>query len=145
MFAEKATLLSHGEHEEAEPTDSPRRRSSVPRSPSPTPEEPTTEPLTSPGATVPSDPLSNRSPTLEHIEPDGAQPMSEKARGKMRATESMTSLASPTRSSVDLPDEELLRMASAGVGPNNYVPTQEWVSSWQKGYAFIIQESSCRC
>lgn len=28
---------------------------------------------------------------------------------------------------------ELEALAAAGVGPNKYVPTQEWVSSWQKG------------
>lgn len=56
----------------------------------------------------------------------GRPAMSEKARGKMRATESVTSLH-------DEEDEELLKLAAGGVGPNGYVPTQEWVSSWQKG------------
>ena len=59
--------------------------------------------------------------------------MSEKARGKMRATESVTSLTSPRSASGELADDELLRIADAGVGPNGYIPTQEWVSSWQKG------------
>ncbi|KAL1405455.1 hypothetical protein Q8F55_009087 [Vanrija albida] len=57
--------------------------------------------------------------------------LSEKARGKMRATEPAP--ASSTDGENDVPDEELLRLAEAGVGPNGYVPTQEWVTSWQKG------------
>ena len=57
-------------------------------------------------------------------------PRSEKARGKMRAhSDSTTSL--PTVP--DVPDEELMRMAAAGIGPSGFVPTQDWVSSWQKG------------
>lgn len=70
---------------------------------------------------------------------EGMTGMSEKARGKMRATESTTSLPlngdSPAAiaGEADVPDEELMKVAAAGVGPNKYVPTQEWVSSWQKG------------
>jgi len=54
--------------------------------------------------------------------------MSEKARGKMRAIDTSTE-----EEVIDIGDEELLGIAAAGVGPSGYVPTQEWVSSWQKG------------
>ncbi|KAI6150862.1 high-temperature-induced dauer-formation protein-domain-containing protein [Pisolithus tinctorius] len=47
---------------------------------------------------------------------------SEKARGKMRER----SVSSETTSSAEL-------LASAGVGRNGFVPTQEWVASWQQG------------
>jgi hypothetical protein len=54
-----------------------------------------------------------------------ANPKSEKAKGKMRErSESMNTLAA---------ENELHRLALSGIGPNGYVPTQEWVSSWQKG------------
>jgi hypothetical protein len=58
-------------------------------------------------------------------------PLSEKARGKMRAVQ-------PSESTVDgddsgVTEDELMQVASAGVGPNGYVPSQEWVTSWQKG------------
>ncbi|EIN03674.1 hypothetical protein PUNSTDRAFT_47999 [Punctularia strigosozonata HHB-11173 SS5] len=46
---------------------------------------------------------------------------SEKARGKMRERRSISM------------DSELERIASAGVGRNGFVPTQEWVTSWQQG------------
>ncbi|KAE8537640.1 hypothetical protein D1P53_005696 [Cryptococcus gattii VGV] len=67
--------------------------------------------------------------------------ISEKARGKMRATESTTSLTTINTNQEgggggeeeDDEEEELMKIAAAGVGPNGYVPTQEWVSSWQKG------------
>ncbi|KAJ7135027.1 high-temperature-induced dauer-formation protein-domain-containing protein [Mycena crocata] len=48
---------------------------------------------------------------------------SEKARGKMRARRS---LSLDTNGSLD-------RVAAAGVGRNGFVPTQEWVTSWQQG------------
>lgn len=54
-----------------------------------------------------------------------ATPKSEKAKGKMRER-------SESRSTLAL-DGELQKLAMAGIGPNGYVPTQEWVSSWQKG------------
>jgi hypothetical protein len=50
--------------------------------------------------------------------------MSEKARGKMRED--------TTSPPIDL-DPELQRVAAAGVGRNGFVPTQEWVASWQQG------------
>ena len=68
------------------------------------------------------DPLSNSTSTK----------MSEKARGKMRAVDT-----SNEEEVIDIADEELLGIAAAGVGPSGYVPTQEWVSSWQKGYVFF--------
>lgn len=58
--------------------------------------------------------------------------MSEKAKGKQRATD-LDSTVPNTDTTADVPDEQLLKVAQAGVGPNGYVPTQEWVSSWQKG------------
>ncbi|KAH7930903.1 hypothetical protein BV22DRAFT_1028069 [Leucogyrophana mollusca] len=48
---------------------------------------------------------------------------SEKARGKMRARRS---LSLDTTSSVE-------RIAAAGIGRNGFLPTQEWVTSWQQG------------
>lgn len=73
--------------------------------------------------------------------PPPSRSMSEKARGKMRATESTTSLTTINTNQdggggeeEDGEEEELMKIAAAGVGPNGYVPTQEWVSSWQKGY-----------
>lgn len=76
--------------------------------------------------------------------PPPSRSMSEKARGKMRATESTTSLTTVNTNQEgggggggeeeDDEEEELMKIAAAGVGPNGYVPTQEWVSSWQKGY-----------
>ncbi|KIR77362.1 hypothetical protein I305_01333 [Cryptococcus gattii E566] len=75
--------------------------------------------------------------------PPPSRSMSEKARGKMRATESTTSLTTINTNQEgggggggeeeDDEEEELMKIAAAGVGPNGYVPTQEWVSSWQKG------------
>lgn len=67
---------------------------------------------------------------------DETSGMSEKARGKMRATESTTSITTldtVNGGEAEVPDEELMKVAAAGVGPNKYVPTQEWVQSWQKG------------
>jgi hypothetical protein len=47
---------------------------------------------------------------------------SEKARGKMKARRSLSS---------DTINGE--RLAAAGVGRNGFLPTQEWVTSWQQG------------
>ena len=52
----------------------------------------------------------------------GVQRRSEKARGKMKE-----------RSPEDEMDESLERIAAAGVGRNGFVPTQDWVASWQTG------------
>lgn len=60
------------------------------------------------------------SPTTGSI-PEGA--LSEKARGKLRQGSSMS--VEMTRS--------LERIALAGIGRNRFVPTQEWVTSWQQG------------
>ncbi|KAF7295126.1 hypothetical protein MIND_01051100 [Mycena indigotica] len=51
------------------------------------------------------------------------EPTSEKARGKMRERRSQSL---DTNSSAD-------RIAAAGVGRNGFVPSQEWVTSWQQG------------
>ncbi|KAL1742803.1 high-temperature-induced dauer-formation protein-domain-containing protein [Schizophyllum fasciatum] len=51
-----------------------------------------------------------------------SQRRSEKARGKMKE-----------RSPEDEMDESLERIAAAGVGRNGFVPTQDWVASWQTG------------
>ncbi|KAJ7109144.1 high-temperature-induced dauer-formation protein-domain-containing protein [Mycena epipterygia] len=61
------------------------------------------------------------SPTSETI--PGSTSTSEKARGKMRARRSQSL---DTNGSLD-------RVAAAGVGRNGFVPTQEWVTSWQQG------------
>ena len=50
--------------------------------------------------------------------------ISEKARGKMRERPRSESL--DTTSSLE-------RIAAAGVGRNGFVPTQDWVTSWQQG------------
>jgi hypothetical protein len=115
MIAEKAALLST--HEEDE----------IPR-------------LTSDQLS----PMEERDPGLSIITPgeNNVDPlstststkMSEKARGKMRAVDPSTQ----DGEEIDVGDEELLGIAAAGVGPSGYVPTQEWVSSWQKGYVFLL-------
>ncbi|KAF9232146.1 high-temperature-induced dauer-formation protein-domain-containing protein [Melanogaster broomeanus] len=48
---------------------------------------------------------------------------SEKARGKMRERRSLSLEANNSAE----------RIASAGIGRNGFVPTQEWVTSWQQG------------
>ena len=123
MLAEKAALLGR-DVEDEEPAMPSNERTMT---------SPTAHPLTTPSELDTADPLSLQSPTYETPEPDyRAQPKSEKARGKMRASESVSSL--PSAGEVpEIPDEELMKVAAAGVGPNAYVPTQEWVSSWQKG------------
>ncbi|WVR07282.1 hypothetical protein IAU60_004323 [Kwoniella sp. DSM 27419] len=133
MLAEKAALLGRDpEERDGEADDATSLRSNrLPLSPS-TEETPQ---IVTPGAeAATADPLGERPP------PPVArnQPLSEKARGKMRAVDSSTDLSSPTDDSdappgSEIPDEELMRVAQAGVGPNGYIPTQEWVSSWQKG------------
>jgi hypothetical protein len=113
MIAEKAALLSTHDQED----EIPRLTSDQP-SPIDEIRDPALSIIT-PGENN-TDPLSTTSTTK----------MSEKARGKMRAVDPSTQ----ETEEIDVGDEELLGIASAGVGPSGYVPTQEWVSSWQKGY-----------
>ena len=61
------------------------------------------------------------SPTTGSVPEDA---VSEKVRGKMRERGSVS--VEMTRS--------LERVALAGIGRNRFVPTQEWVTSWQQGY-----------
>ena len=136
MLAEKAALLGRdGEEPEDDVQDTRAKRPKItsPVSPTKTTEiAETIRPETPGDAEI--DPLTIQSPTAEIVEPVlGSQSLSEKARGKMRATESVTSLSATDGQGGDVPDEELMKVAAAGVGPNGYVPTQEWVSSWQKG------------
>ncbi|CAE6422281.1 unnamed protein product [Rhizoctonia solani] len=53
--------------------------------------------------------------------------MSEKARGKLREDVSLS-----RTESIDLSAEEELA-AAISLGKNGFIPTQEWVSSWQRG------------
>ncbi|KAJ3548434.1 hypothetical protein NMY22_g1266 [Coprinellus aureogranulatus] len=67
------------------------------------------------------------SPARESVDSSGhgsgmVSPMSEKARGKMRE-----------RRSSDAFDMAGLEGMAATVGRNGFVPTQEWVTSWQQG------------
>lgn len=104
-------------------------------------EEDTTQimPVVTPGES--DDPLALHARPPPPISQPEEGAMSEKARGKMRATESTTSLSlngdvgtpGVNGGEGEVPDEDLMKVAEAGVGPNKYVPTQEWVSSWQKG------------
>ena len=66
------------------------------------------------------------SPTMGTIPEDV---LSEKVRGKMRERASM---------SVDM-TRSLERIALAGIGRNRFVPTQEWVTSWQQGWVRCVQ------
>ena len=100
-----------------------------------------TQPLTTPGLDEsPTQRGQDGNVNLANLPPPpiAVQEMSEKARGKMRAVppEDVTSpgLDDANITMPEVPDEELMKVAEAGVGPNRYVPTQEWVSSWQKGY-----------
>lgn len=72
------------------------------------------------------------SPTSESI-PTSAniQTASIKAKGKMKERRSSSSL-DPTGS--------LERIAAAGIGRNGFVPTREWVASWQQGYGCKLFE-----
>lgn len=108
MLAEKAALLAF-EEEDEDDTGAPAAEAEA-SAPTPPPVTPATE-------EAPETPVAEDAPH---------QPMSEKARGKMRATEADEAQED------DISEEELMRVAAAGVGPNGYVPTQEWVTSWQK-------------
>lgn len=123
MLAEKAALLGQeaeldGAEENnshsTQPTDFVSKRGS------------SVEPLTAPNEST-SDPLTTASEPTVPTEPSPYK--SEKARGKMRASDQGVSQTSAEK----LPEEDVMRLAQAGVGPNGYIPTQEWVASWQKG------------
>ncbi|KAG9318395.1 high-temperature-induced dauer-formation protein-domain-containing protein [Chiua virens] len=63
-------------------------------------------------------------PTLpQSSESASGTPTSENVKGKMRERRSL---------SVDA-NSSAERLASAGIGRNGFVPTQEWVTSWQQG------------
>ena len=136
MLAEKAALLSREVDGDEDNTVQPSR------SPLAGSGEHIAQPLNTPGDVNATDPLGQprlmpldvQSPTTEITESDFSAttrpPISEKARGKMRAT-SISSIPASADSLEN--DEELVKVAEAGVGPNGYVPTQEWVTSWQKG------------
>jgi hypothetical protein len=62
------------------------------------------------------------SPTSDNPYDPPASPISEKARGKMRERRS---LSVETVSSLD--------RVPLSIGRNGFVPTQEWVTSWQQG------------
>lgn len=128
MIAEKAALLGRDDDAAATDDRSPRLTSDNPISPSvSTDERASALSITSPGEGNTVDPLAS-----------SVNGMSEKARGKMRAVDPAAPANGDDGEMVDIPDEELMQVAAAGVGPNNYVPTQEWVSSWQKGSALHI-------
>ena len=122
MLAEKAALLNSNSTTEEE--DIPRLTSDQPTSPLDERRDPSLS-IVTPGDGNTADPLASTTPT-------GREGLSEKARGKLRAVESNQDRAEG-EGMVDVEDEELMKVASAGVGPGGYVPTQEWVSSWQKG------------
>ncbi|KAI0637201.1 high-temperature-induced dauer-formation protein-domain-containing protein [Trametes polyzona] len=75
-------------------------------------EQPSTRPLMSPTATE------------TQVGNSATPAVSEKARGKMRAAG--RSLSGDMTGSLE-------RLAASGVGRNGFVPTQEWVASWQQG------------
>lgn len=54
----------------------------------------------------------------------GSSTQSEKSRGKMRERVRSSSLDT---------SESLERIAASGVGRNGFIPTQDWVTSWQHG------------
>ncbi|KAK7693228.1 hypothetical protein QCA50_002794 [Cerrena zonata] len=105
---EKARLLRN---EQNNSIDLPRRTESIETLPEAS-EQSTGGPAP---ASVPTSPNSANIPSSR--EP------SEKARGKMRAGRSLSSEMTGS----------LEQLASAGVGRNGFVPTQEWVTSWQQG------------
>jgi hypothetical protein len=137
MLAEKTALLSSQDIDETSSSIDSRATPGTPTSE----RDQSTIPLVTPNSNPTADPLAyaNGRDNIGTPPIDAPQtptkPMSEKARGKMRATESTTSLpnSNSNNGEPEIPDEELLKVAHAGVGPNGYIPTQEWVSSWQKG------------
>jgi hypothetical protein len=79
-----------------------------------------TLPLFTPGEAE-EDPLASAASNANRA---NAKPLSDKAKGKRRMS-SGTMAGEGT--------EELHQLAMQGIGPNGYVPTAEWVASWQKG------------
>ncbi|ESK85891.1 hypothetical protein Moror_2314 [Moniliophthora roreri MCA 2997] len=67
------------------------------------------------------------SPTSDAI-PSGNAP-SEKAKGKMKEQRRSSSIDN---------NGSLERLAASGIGRNGFVPTQEWVTSWQQGLPLDI-------
>lgn len=125
MLAEKAALLGRTEDEDEEDLrQTPMTEESNPIITTATPGDMRSDPLAE-AARVPT--FESPNPT-----PPAALPKSEKARGKMRAT-SISSVVTAQVGDDGSTDEEIMKLAEGGVGPNGYVPTQEWVSSWQKG------------
>ncbi|KAF7968571.1 hypothetical protein HWV62_30117 [Athelia sp. TMB] len=110
--AEKARLLEREQAGENELADLEEGTRQIDFSATPTPPdvESTARPLTSP-----------TSETVPLADASGA--VSEKVRGKMRARRSTSVETSGS----------LERVAATGVGKNGFVPTQEWVTSWQQG------------
>ena len=76
--------------------------------------------------------LDDETPRLLVSPTTGSMPedaLSEKARGKMRERGSMSLEMS----------RSLEQVALAGIGRNKFVPTQEWVTSWQQGYVRCVR------
>lgn len=141
MLAEKAALLGRNDEDEEIVDVNHEVKPTPPTSPIRGLSHDTAQPLTTPGDLngFP-DPLSNAVASPGFAEPQSRPgEMSEKARGKMRAVESAEVPGSPPADEPEVPDEELMRVAAAGVGPNGYVPTQDWVASWQKGSAIALK------
>ncbi|KAJ9094420.1 hypothetical protein QFC21_005959 [Naganishia friedmannii] len=110
--AEKAWL---SQHDSQDSSDLPY----TPVSPY-TKESSTTLPLFTPGEAE-EDPLASAEENAHRAQ---AKPLSDKAKGKRR-------MSSGTIGGDG--SEELQQLALQGIGPNGYVPTAEWVASWQKG------------
>ncbi|KAJ9091998.1 hypothetical protein QFC19_008866 [Naganishia cerealis] len=79
-----------------------------------------TTPLFTPGEAE-EDPLASAEANAHRAQ---AKPLSDKAKGKRR-------MSSGTIGGDG--HEELQQLALQGIGPNGYIPTAEWVASWQKG------------
>ncbi|KAG8875367.1 hypothetical protein FRB97_005179 [Tulasnella sp. 331] len=72
---------------------------------------------------IPETPTERSLSSLQIASPPSVSGISEKARGKMKAGQIHGD---------DEFDPELERIAAVGVGRNGFVPTQEWVTSWQE-------------
>jgi hypothetical protein len=77
---------------------------------------------------LPNSPPTERSNSLEQAiqSQSSSTPLSEKARGKLPERAASLGLNAAM-------NESLERIAQAGIGRNGFVPTQEWVTSWQQG------------